>query len=530
VRVGGRGHDRVSAASALGDDGAGRINIQEYLRLVRRRWLLIAVVTAAIVGMAVAQAMLATPRYESETKVLVQSEADSVDLQTERQVVLSTAVADRVRKKLRNDRPSTALLDDVKVSVPAETRVLVIAYSAPSPALAQEGAQAFAEQYLDYRQDAAVQAAASAGAAIQQRIGSVEAELRKLNASIAQLSPDSAEQQAAIAQRDSLFGELAGLRIQLASISNTPGSVGEIIDPADLPSQPASPKLLLNVLGGLFLGLLLAAVLAILRDRSVEALGGRDGFERLLDRPVLGAIPVDIASYKRTEPHVAILAEPDGPVAEAYRALATKLPVLAKRYDSRVVMVLSPSVGEGKSSVAANLAVALAEEGRLVLLISADVRKPRVHQLFGLNDEVGLLNVLADDIPIEEVWQPVSLDHRWDRSTEARTHLYVVPSGHAVTQSLRALGADAMANLLKLQREQFDFVLIDAPPALQVADALAIATEVDGVLVVADATTSKPEAIRRLMEQLEQVNANVLGGVLNRDEHSRWTRYYEPRG
>ena len=520
----------VSPSNALGEDGASRINIQENLRLVRRRWLLIVVVTTVIVGAAAAQAMLATPIYQSEAKVLVQTQADSVDLQTERQVVLSTVVADRVRKELGTAASSAALLDDVKVSVPAGTRVLAIAYSAPTAALAQAGAQAFAEQYLAYRQEAAVQAAAAAGAAIRKRIGSVEGELQRVTASIADLDPDSAEQRAAIAQRDSLFGELAGLRIQLASITSTPGSVGEIIDPADLPAQPASPKLLLSVLGGLFLGLLIAAGLAVLRDRSVEALGGRQGFERVLDRPVLGAIPFDLASYKRAQPRVTILEDPDGPVSEAYRALATKLPVLAKRHDSRVVMVLSPSMGEGKSSVAANLAVALAEEGRLVLLISADTRKPIVHELFGLNDEVGLLNVLADEVPIEEVWQPVNLHHRWDRSPESPAHLFVVPSGHAVTQSLRALGADAMANLLKLQREQFDFVLIDAPPALQVADALAIATTVDGVLVVADATMTKPEAIRRLLEQLEQVGANVLGGVLNRDEHSQWTRYQEPRG
>jgi polysaccharide biosynthesis transport protein len=520
----------VSASNALGEAGAAKISIQEYLRIVRRRWMLIAVVTAVIVGASIAQTMLATPIYESETKVLVQGEADSVDLQTERQVVLSTVVADRARKELGTARPSTALLDDVKVSVPAGTRVLAITYSAPTSALAQAGAQAFAEQYLAYRQDAAVQAATAAGAAIQKRIGSVEAELQRVTGSITRLPSDSAEQRAAIAQRDSLFGELAGLRIQLASITNTPESVGEIIDPADLPSEPASPKLLLNVLGGLFLGLLLAAALAILRDRSVEALGGRQGFERVLDRPVLGAIPIDLVSYKRAQPRVATLEEPDGPVSEAYRALATKLPVLAKRHDSKVVMILSPSMGEGKSSVAANLAVALAEEGRLVLLISADTRKPKVHQLFGLNDEVGLLNVLAAEVPIEEVWQPVSLERRWDRSTDAPAHLFVVPSGHAVTQSLRALGADAIANLLKLQREQFDFVLIDAPPALEAADALAIATAVDGVLVVADATTTKPEAISRLLEQLEQVGANVLGGVLNRDENSRWTRHPEPRG
>jgi polysaccharide biosynthesis transport protein len=516
----------VSATRALGDDGAP--SLHEYLLLFRRRWLLIVVVTALVLGAAIAQALSTTPIYQSEAKVLSRAGDDSTDLQTERQVVMSTAVADRVKDKLDLTGSSTQLIDDVKVTVPAATRVLVITYSAPEPALAQQGAQTFAEQYLAYRQEAAVQAASTAGAAIQKRIGSVEGELRTVNATIGRLPDDSAEQRAAIAQRDSLFGELAGLRIQLASITTTPGAVGEIIEPANLPLRPASPNLPMNAVGGLFLGLLLAAALAVLRDRSVQALGGRQGFERQLDRPVLGAIPNDTSSDKRAG-RVVSLEDPESPVTEAYRALATKLPVLAKRHDSRVVMVLSPSAGEGKSLVAANLAVTLAEEGRTVLLISADTRKPRIHQLFGLNDEVGLLNVLADDVPINEAWQPVSLRHPWDPASEEPARLYVLPSGHAISQSVRALGADAVANLLKVQREQFDFVLLDAPPALLVADALAIATAVDGILVVADARTTKPEAIRRLLEQLEHVGAHVLGGVLNREGQPRWPRRYEQR-
>jgi polysaccharide biosynthesis transport protein len=517
----------VSATRALGDDAAA--DLREYLLIFRRRWLLIAVVTVLVLGAAIAQAVSATPIYESEAKVLSRAGSDATDLQTEREVMSSTAVANRVKDNLDLAASPTELIDNLSVTVPAATRVLIITYSAPAPDLAQRVAQAFAEQYLAYRQEAAVQATSTAGAAIQKRIGSVEGELRTVNATIARLPDDSAEQRAAIAQRDSLFGELAGLRIQLASITTAPGAVGEIIEPANRPLQPASPNMKMNAAAGLFLGLLLGAALAILRDRSTQALGGRQGFERLLQRPVLGAIPNDPSSGKRDAPRLVTVEDPDGPVAEAYRALATKLPVLSKRHDSRVVMVLSPSAGEGKSSIAANLAVTLAEEGRTVLLISADTRKPRIHQLFGLNDEVGLLNVLADEVPIEEVWQPVGLGPPWEPATEMPARLYVVPSGHAITHSLRALGADAVANLLKLQREEFDFVLLDAPPALLAADALAIATAVDGVLVVADARTTKPEAIRRLLEQLEQVGAEVLGGVLNRDGHPLWPRRYEKR-
>jgi polysaccharide biosynthesis transport protein len=272
-----------------------------------------------------------------------------------------------------------------------------------------------------------------------------------------------------------------------------------------------------------------AVALAFVRDRSMEAIGGREGLEQLLNRPVLGVIPNDTGWKKRATARLAVVERPKGQVAEAFRALATKLLLLSKRHDIKTVMVMSPSAGEGKSSITANLAVELVEADRRVLVISVDLARPRVHSFFGAANDIGLLDVLAEEVSVEEAVQPVDLSRRWEDLDGAHSNLKVLPVGGAVTRSSRGLSSELLEGLLKEVREEFDFVLLDSPAALLLADALAAASTVDGILVVADARTTKPESIRWLRQQLDQVDAQVLGGVLNRDESPNWTghrRYY----
>lgn len=518
---------------------ADAANFREYLRLLRRRWLLIALVTALILSAAVASTFLAKPTYQSRATVLVRAATGDplastggprgVNLDTERQLVLSTVVAQKAAKIMRFSGPPTDLIEQVAVTIPADTQVLVISYSAPEPQLARRGAQAFADAYLSYREERAMQAVTSAGSTLQRRIRLLQEQLNTANATIADPGADADEKRQAIASRDFLVGELGVLRAQSATLSVVDVATGEVIAPARVPERPASPNLVLNTLGGLFLGLIVAVALAFVRDRSIETIGGREGLEQLLNRPVLGVIPNDPRWKQRARARLAVVEDPKGPVAEAYRALATKLLLLSKRHDIKTVMVMSPSAGEGKSSITANLAVELVEADRHVLVISVDTRRPRVHDFFGVANDIGLLDVLAEEFSIEEVLQPVDLSRRGEDVDEADSSLKVLPSGGAVTQSLRGLNSELLEGLLKEVRQEFDFVLLDSPAALLLADVLAAASTVDGILVVADARTTKPESIRWLRQQLDQVDAQVLGGLLNRDESPRWTghqRYY----
>jgi Mrp family chromosome partitioning ATPase len=158
-------------------------------------------------------------------------------------------------------------------------------------------------------------------------------------------------------------------------------------------------------------------------------------------------------------------------------------------------------------------------------VISADVRRPRIHQFFGVSNEVGLLNVLADEASFDEALQPIDLPRRWEEPV-ASPRLEIIPSGYALNRSVRGFGSDMLEVLLKLHRDDYAVILLDSPAAFVTADAVAIASVVEGVLVAADAKTTTPESVKWLREQLDQVGAHVLGGVLNRDQGPEWTGYH----
>jgi capsular exopolysaccharide synthesis family protein len=265
-------------------------------------------------------------------------------------------------------------------------------------------------------------------------------------------------------------------------------------------------------------------VVALVRAGTDPRLRGREDLAERLGRPVLGQIPKlgrrkrragerGRSSRSRTSP--VVLDEPDSSAAEAYRALRTRLTRLAAQLDVTSIMVVSPGPGEGKTTTAANLAVALAESGRDVLLVSADLRRPRIHEFFGLPNRSGLSDLLADDPAAATGGSRQAASELWS----VAPHLWLLPSGPSPPQPSALLDSDAMRQFLKEQRHLFDYVLLDCPPAL-VTDSLALASLVDAVLVVADAKETERSAIERLRDELDQPGAKLLGSVLNRASRS----------
>jgi capsular exopolysaccharide synthesis family protein len=223
-----------------------------------------------------------------------------------------------------------------------------------------------------------------------------------------------------------------------------------------------------------------------------------------------------------------MLEQPDSPGAEAYRTLRTRVTFLASRLQVTSIMVTSAGPAEGKSTVAANLALALAEAEHDVLLVSADLRQPRVHQFFALPNRSGLPDVLTDELLRDGKVSASAMEDRiagelWS----VAKYLWVIVSRPAPPQVAAQLGSEPMRRLLEAQRKSFDFVILDCPPALAAADALALAPLVDAVLVVADRGSTNRSAVARLREQLEQAGGKVLGAVLNRDRSGPGVYQYE---
>lgn len=206
------------------------------------------------------------------------------------------------------------------------------------------------------------------------------------------------------------------------------------------------------------------------------------------------------------------------PISEAYRTLRTNIQFAKVDSDIKTIMFTSAGPGEGKSTTAANTAVALAQSGKEVLLVDCDLRKPVQHRIFGKKNR-GVTNILVEDLPFEQFIQETDV-----------SGLKVLTSGPIPPNPSELLGSAKMVRLIDLLKMQADYVVIDAPPVVAVTDASVLSSKVDGILLVVSAGIARPEMAQKAKEALERANGHILGVVLNRveidAEHSYYYYYY----
>jgi capsular exopolysaccharide synthesis family protein len=489
----------------------GTLDIREFMsKIGRHKWLILLV--AASVTLLVAIYSYSRPSvYESTAQFLVRptlvqplqsNPFDTVSMPTEMQLVTSAQVADIARETIGGTLQDA--LDGVSVTNPAGTQILDISYSAHSPAEAQQGAQAFANAYHDYKQQQALGTIKTSSDTIRAQITALDGEILVLNRKIA-ASTDPVEQQSLTEQRNSSDTVRLADQNLLASTATLSTDPGQVVEDALRPTSPVSPKHKLDLALGLLLGLIAGVVLASLRDQARDRIQGPPLVARSLDAPILGSIPRTHRLLVGTA-HLASVDEPHGQAAEAYRTLRTNLLAVCRESKAKTILITSARQGEGKTSTAANLAVALAQAGRSVVLISADLRNPRVHAVFGIGNEQGLGQVLDGTLPLDEAIVETDL-----------AELRILPSGpvDAVDEPVELLQSDRMGEVLQ-ECCRSDFVVVDGPPIFPVADSLVLADLVDGVLFVTDAQTSTQASVAQSRRQIHQVGGRILGGILNR--------------
>lgn len=526
---------------------SGSVELRDYLAVFKRQFVLILAIALLGAAAAAAYTFRRTPVYESNASVLVRAittnafdPGSRVDQQlnmfNQRQLAQSELVAAIAAKSLKTTATPAQLLEHVRVDVPANSQILRIRYRDTVPLTAQRGADAFATAYLAFREaDARAQAKASQ-TSIQRDVARLEREAAAAEQTISDPNADSNARQAAQARLTYINNRLQPLLAQLNGFLALDFTPGTVIAPAALPDSPASPNSRLDVGIGLLVGLFLGVVLAFVRDRTDDRLRGREDLAERLDRPVLATVPPlskrvrqegRLRWKRRHRNSLVTLEQPNGPAAESYRTLRTRLARLASQLDINSVMVVSAGVGEGKSTTAANLAVVLSETGKDVLLVSADLRRPRVHQFFGLPNKTGLSNLLTDGTPPDKRKGPVADGKQMASELwSVAPNLWVILSGPLPAHPSALMDSDAMRQFLKEQRDLFDFIILDCPPALVVADAMALAPLADAVLVVADAKESDRELVSRLKEEIEQVGGRIIGAVLNRSKQAGKSTYY----
>ncbi|MFJ6284412.1 polysaccharide biosynthesis tyrosine autokinase [Pseudarthrobacter oxydans] len=432
------------------------MDLREYLRVLRRSWMWI--VSAALIGILAGGVLTysARPTYTAQTQlfVAIQNSGSAQELQQG-----NTFSQARVQSYVKT----------------VETPIVL------QPVIDTLG--------LD----------ASAGELAGKITGSTDPNTVLINISAQDNSPVQA---AAIAQAvaESLIRAVDTLEKPKDS-GSSPVSLS-VITPAAAPAEPSAPNTRLNLLIGLLLGLAIGVGTALIRSSLDNRIRGEAELRRLTDAPLLGAIAFEQDAIKSP---LLTQAPNQSPRAESFRQLRTNLKFANISGRAHTVLVTSSLPGEGKSTTATNLAIALAQAGQTVCLVDAGLRRPMVHDYLGLERNAGLTTALVGQADINDLLQPWGDDG-----------LFILTSGEIPPNPSELLGSEEMKQLVDRLGQAFDTVIIDAPPLLPVTDAAILAQFVSGVVVVVSTQKTKYQELEKSLSGLELVSANLLGIVLNR--------------
>lgn len=432
------------------------MDLRDYVRILRHRWLLVAAATVLGVIAAAVPVAFMTPTYEAHTQLYVSVRSDAGEtgdlvqgnsfakevVSSYTDIIGTSVVLDPVISELGLNTTVAELRNDVKTSTPDGSVLIDITVADTDPQQAELIAAAISR---------------SLTRAVQNR-----------------LEPKRADGQ--------------------SSVSLTTTQEAQTAD------EPVSPRASLLLPAGLLLGLLCGigiAVLTAVFDTRVRS--ARD-VRQLTDIPVIGRIPRD--SVIANDPLV-VRASKHGPTAEAFRALRTNLDFLGVGSRSRIFVITSSSLGEGKSITAVNLSIILAESGLRVALVDCDLRRPKIAEYLGIEGAAGLTDVLVGRAEIADVLQP------WGEHG-----LNALPAGHIPPNPSELLGSHAMDTVLQELDNDFDYVILDAPPTLAVTDSAVVGKKAAGIIMVAAAGSTKKPALDESIRTHQALGARVAGVVV----------------
>ena len=277
-----------------------------------------------------------------------------------------------------------------------------------------------------------------------------------------------------------------------------------VIEPAQLPTRPISPKTTTNVLLAAAVGFFLAFGAAVLLEYIDDTIKSTDDLSASVGLTVLGS--VNRIAGKDYKDKLITSHNPFAPVSESYRMLRTNLQFMTIDQSTQSIMVTSPNPGEGKSITAANLGVIMAQANLKTIIVDADLRRPIMHKVFQLSNLEGLSDLIRS----------AEADLSSQLKETGVENLRVITSGSLPPNPSEMLGSQRMTELLQQLKESADIVILDSPPTLPVTDAVVLSSQVDGVVLVAQAKQTRRDATKQAVARLEHVGARLLGGVLNR--------------
>ncbi len=508
------------------------LDLRAYLGVLRRRWRWIAASVILVVALALAVSFQQSATYQATAEVLIRQRSTE-SLFNEEQLRVPADAARLINNEVELIESGTVRdlvavtydgaldVDDISAGPASDTSDAVrISATGGDPDAVAELVNLYTETYIEFSRTQRVDDLLAAGAEIQAQVDDLQVEINEVSAPLAELDAEIAadpENEALSDRRDSLAASVAAetttlggqqdfYEQQMENLELTAGIVQsggvQLLTAAEPPADPISPKPVRNAALALVLGGLLGVFLAFVRDRLDDTIRSPEDLDRVAPGalPTIGLIP----ALDDARPGLIVETDPKSPTAEAYRTLRTAVRFAGIDRKMKVIQVTSSNLGEGKTTTVANLAVALAQAGQRVAIVCCDLRRPRVHELFGEDISPGFTDVLLGEVVLADALRSV------------RPNLYLLAAGSRPPNPSELLGSARAESVLAALAAECDYLVIDSTPILPVTDGLVVAHLADATLVVVSARTTTRQQIRQTMTLLGQTDASVIGFVLNR--------------
>lgn len=502
------------------------MDLNSFLSILWRRKLVVVIAAGLALMFTIAGISLITPQYMASTTLRMgtantgSSGWVSYDIQytdrlmnTYSNMVMSKQTATQVMNQLHLSSPPT-----ISVTIPANTELMVIQVSDPNPKHAADAANAVANVLVTQIEAQYASLGESSLDILKQQIDQTQSDLDKERAdyqNLLQQTPQNSQLINATLQtiqlNESTYSSLLSQYQQLREATAQGASKMTVVQAASVPTSPSNPNKKLIIPLGLMLGLVSGTGLAFLFENFDTTMHTTDEIAQRAQLPVLGRIPA--AGHVVTT----LLFPEKSPQQEAFRRLRTNLFALDPESEIRSLMITSSQPSEGKSTTVANLALAIAQAGRRVILLDGDLRKPSMHDVFHVPNTVGLSSVLTRNVGLDEAIQYSMIPG-----------VQLLTSGPSSPNPAELLGLPEMSEVVDELSKEFDFVLIDAPSLQTVADAPVLSLIVDGVVVVVARGLVRSEVVDIALDELASVHRKPLGIVVTHSEQTSEFHYDRP--